>query len=139
VADDSAAWIEAVASARDEIQTGGFEQGVVGDVPGNVWQLVLCDPSQPLPHAKEFPDHLARRTLVVARECLDGAQAWSSGDVDPWACVRSALLDGGVVTRLPSVAERRDIALFGEISHRLASPADAVCRALASQLSDSAA
>jgi hypothetical protein len=139
VADDPGSWADAVAAARDDIETGGFEQGVVADVPRMVWRLVLCGPSPPLRDDRGMVDHLARRTLAVAQECIDGASTWAVDDVDPWACLRSALLDWGVVSRLPAVAERRDIALLEELSHQLAAPADVVCLDLVAELGEPAA
>jgi hypothetical protein len=139
VADDPSSWMDAVSAAREDIETGGFEHGLVSDVRGTIWQLVLLEPGQPLPAASEFDTCLARRVLTLARECLDGATVWGPEDVDPWACLRAALLHGGVVSQLLTVAGRHDIAVFERLSHLLAPPADVVCRDLVAELGVTAA
>jgi hypothetical protein len=55
------------------------------------------------------------------------------------ACLRAALLDWGVVMRLPTVAGRSDVAVFERLSHLLARPAGVVCRDMAVRLEASAA
>ena len=52
-------------------------------------------------------------------------------DVDPWACVRAALLSLSVVTRLPAVAQPGDEAVLDRLAELLAPPVDLICRDLA--------
>jgi hypothetical protein len=139
VADDPSTWMEAVAATREDIQTAGFEHGLVNDVRPLFWHLALHEPGRPTPAVSRFSEYFARRTLVVARESFDGLSVRDPDDIDLWACVRAALLDWGVVTRLSTVAGPDDVAVFERLSHLLAPPADVVCRDLAVRLAASAA
>jgi hypothetical protein len=134
VADDPGSWMKAVAAAREDVETGGFEHGLASDVRQLIWQLGLHDFRQPLPEASELDTHFARRALATARACLDVGSVWHADDLDPWACLRAALLDPGVVTRVPTVAGSGDIEVFERLSHLLASPADVACRDLVDEL-----
>jgi hypothetical protein len=134
VADDPASWMEAVAAARDDVCTAGFEESVLSDVRQLVWELALCDTSEPPPEAARLTVYLARKALALARVCLDGLAPCEPDAVDPWACLRAALLDVDLVRRLPGIATRRDAELFDRLSHLLAPPADVVCRDLAREL-----
>jgi hypothetical protein len=138
VADDPASWMQAVAAARDDIQTGGFEHGVVDDVRQLVWHVALCDPSEPVPAPDELAGHLARRTLALARVCLDEMSTWHPDDMDPWACLRAALLDFSVVLQLPTAATGVDAEAFDRLAQLVAPPADVVCRDLARELREAA-
>jgi hypothetical protein len=139
VADDPGSGMGAVAEARDEIVTSGFVDGIVSDVRQVIWQLALLGPAKPTPAAHDFDATLARGALALARECLEGAREWGPDAVDPWACLRAAVLHRGVVGELLSVAHPSDAAIFEELSHRLAAPADFVCQGLAAHLPKSAA
>jgi hypothetical protein len=139
VADDPGSWMGAVAEARGEIVTSGFVDGIVSDVRQVIWQLALLGPAKPTPAAHDFDATLARGALALARECLEGAREWGPDAVDPWACLRAAVLHRGVVGELLSVAHPSDAAIFEELSHRLAAPADFVCQGLAAHLPKSAA
>lgn len=139
VARDPSSWMDAVAEAREDLDTSGFEHGVVSDVREVVWQLALHEPGRPVPATSELDAYLARRALVLGRECLDGRLPRDDDDLDPWACLRAALLSQPVVARLPSVAKRSDIGVVDELSGQLASPADVVCRDLARELGTTAA
>jgi hypothetical protein len=134
VADDSASWIDAVAEAGDDVVTGGFEIGVLDDVRQLTWQYALSDPSDPVPGAGQLDGYLARKVLALAWACLDGGSTWGPDDVDPWACLRAAVLDLGVIRQLVSLGERRDAEAFDRLSQILASPADVVCVDLAREL-----
>lgn len=139
VADDPGSWTEAVAAARDDVETGGFEHGLASDVRQMVWQLGLHDFRQPLPEASELDTHFARRALATARVCLDVGSVWHADDLDPWACLRAALLDPRVFMTVPTVAGSGDIEVFERLSRLLAPPADVVCRDLMDELATRAA
>jgi hypothetical protein len=134
VADDPASWIDAVAEAGDDVVTGGFEIGVVDDVRQLTWQYALYDPSGPVPGVDELEGYLARKVLALAWTCLDGGSPWEPDEVDPWACLRAAVLDLGVIRHVVSLGERRDAEAFDRLSQILASPADVVCGDLAREL-----
>lgn len=134
VADDPASWFDAVAEASDDVETGGFEVGVLDDVRRLAWLYALCDPSEPVPGANELNDYLARKVLALAWASIDGGSPWEQDDVDPWACLRAAVLDLGVVSHLVTLGERRDAEAFDSLSQLLAPPADVVCRDLAREL-----
>jgi hypothetical protein len=134
VADDPGSWTDAVAAAREDIETAGFEHGLVSDVRQLIWQLGLHDFRQPLPEASELDAHFARRALATARACLDVRSVWQPDDLDPWGCLRAALLEPGVVMRVPAVGGSGDIEVFERLSHLLAPPADVVCRDLMDEL-----
>jgi hypothetical protein len=135
VADDPASWIDSIAEAGDDIVTGGFEIGVVDDVRRLAWLYALCDPSEPVPGADELDGYLAQKVLALAWACLDGSSPWEPDDVDPWACLRAAVLDLGVIRHLVSLGERGDAEAFDRLSQLLAPPADIVCRELVRELS----
>ncbi len=139
VADDPSSWMEAVALAREDLETGGFEQGLTSDVRQMIWQFALHDRRHPVPPAGELDRYLARRAVALARECLDGESGWQVDEVDPWACLHAALLDWGVVMQLPAVLGRDDTEMLERLSHLLAAPAGVVCRDLVTQLSPPAA
>jgi hypothetical protein len=139
VAGEPSDWMDAVTAARDEINTAGFEHGPVCDVRQTIWQLVLVDPGRPLPAAGEFHAYLARQARGLARECLDGPSEWEPDAVDPWACLRAAVLHPGVLTELASVAGAGDVHVFERLTSLLAPPADVVCRDLVAELRDGAA
>lgn len=134
VAEGPGDWMDAVAAARDEIHTGGFEHGPLSDVRQVIWQLALLDRARPLPAASELSAHWARQALVLARECLDRSSEWEPDAVDPWACLRAALLHPSVLTGLASVAGAGDVDVFERLASLLAAPADVVCRDLAAEL-----
>ncbi|MGI8522974.1 MAG: hypothetical protein ACR2K3_06645 [Nocardioides sp.] len=134
VAEDPTSWIDAIAAARDRVPTGGFESGLLHDVRDTIWQLALTNPADAPPDESEIGVYLARATVELARQCLAEPFVWAPDDIDPWACVRAALLSLSVVTRLPQVAGPGDAILFERLAHRLAQPADIVCRDVARQL-----
>ncbi len=131
VAADPASWVDAVRASRTEIQTGGYDDGLAHDVRDLVWQLVLRDPAQDPPPVVDVGAHLARRALVLARTIVTEGYVVEPDDVDPWACVRAALLSLSVVTRLPAVAEPGDEAVLDRLAELLAAPVDLICRDLA--------
>jgi hypothetical protein len=134
VAADPGSWVRAIAEARHEIETGGFETGLVNDVRGSVWRLMLLNPSSPQPGAAELDSHLARRALEVARLCLDEGWSPAADEVDLWSCLRAALLAPAVVKAIPSVAGTDDLEVLERLARLLAAPADFVCRELLRQL-----
>jgi hypothetical protein len=138
VAVDPSRWMEAIAASRDDIVTSGFEQGLVSDVRQLAWQFVLLEPSHPVPVASRLDAYLARRALALARECLEESTPPEEDEIDLWACLRAAVLNPPVVTRLLSVAKRGDRSIFEALSQRLAPPADVVCRRLMADLASAA-
>lgn len=134
VAADPSSWIEAVRASRAEIQTGGFDNGLAHDVRDLVWQRMLRDPAEPDLDEEQIGAHLAGRTLTLASDLLDGQHAVEPDDVDPWACLRAALLSLSVVVRLAEVADPEDAELFDRLADLLAPPVDAVCGNLARHL-----
>jgi hypothetical protein len=130
VAADPSSWIEAIRGARGEIHTDGFELGLGHDVRRRVWELTLLDLYGPVPRASKIGSHLARRALIVARECLAGQTPTGPDRVDLWACLRAAFLDRRVVSSLPAVVGPDDVELLERLSGAFASPADVVCRDL---------
>jgi hypothetical protein len=134
VAEDPATWWQAVASHRDEISTGAFESGIVSDVRPRLWHFALCDPFEPVPSADDFDSIMARRVLALAREVDDSGRTWDDEELDPWACLHSALLDPGVLGALPSVLTPADLPMVERLAESLAAPADKVCRDLAVEL-----
>ncbi len=134
VASDPTSWIDAVSASRAEVQTGGFDDGLAHDVRDLIWQLMLQDPVEPLPSQDEIGVHLAGRTLAMARECLREDYVAERDDIDPWACLRAALLSLSVVARLPALAEPADAELFDRLAELLAAPGDTICRDLAAEI-----
>ncbi len=134
VAADPSSWVDAVKASRSDIETGGFDDGLAHDVRDLIWQVVLQDPTGELPTEAEIGAQLARRTLALARTCVDEQYAAEPGDVDPWSCLRAALLSLSVVARLPAVAEPGDAPVLDRLADLLAAPADFVCRSLARQV-----
>jgi hypothetical protein len=134
VADDPTAWWQPIAEHRDDIHTGGFEHGILSDVPARLWQFVLLDPDEPVPSARDFDRAMARRVLTAAAELVDGADGWTDEEVDPWACLHSAMLDRLVLATMPSVVTASDPLVLERLAESLAAPADAVCRDLAMEL-----
>ena len=134
VATDPSSWLDAVRASRSDIQTGGFDDGLAHDVRDLIWQLVLRDPDDEIPTEAEIGAHLARRTLAFARTCVDERYAAQPDDVDPWSCLRAALLSLSVVARLPAVAEPDDAPVLDRLADLLAAPVDRVCRDLARQV-----
>ncbi len=128
VATDPGSWIRAIADARHEIETGGFDTGLANDVRGSVWRVMLLDPSSPLPGSAELDSHLARRALEVARVCLDEGWSPAADEVDLWSCLRAALLAPAVVRAVPEVAGTDDLEVLERLAGLLAAPADLVCR-----------
>ena len=128
VAADPASWVDAVRASRIEIQTGGFDDGLAHDVRDLVWQLVLRDPAQEQLPVVDVGAHLARRALVLARTIVADGYVVEPDDVDPWACVRAALLSLSVVTRLPAAAEPGDDAVLDRLAALLAPPGDLIFR-----------
>ena len=120
---------------RAEVQTGGFDDGLAHDVRDLIWQLVLRDPSRAAARARTRSRvHLAARTLAMARECLREDYVAERDDIDPWACLRAALLSLSVVARLPALAEPADAELFDRLAELLAAPGDTICRDLAAEI-----
>jgi hypothetical protein len=134
VANDARAWWQPIADHRDEIQTGGFQSGMLNDVPPRVWQFVFLDPDEPVPSARDFHRAMARRVLAVAAELVDGGQGWSDDEIDPWACLHSAMLDRHVLSTMRGVVGPEDPHVLEQLGESLAAPADAVCRELARDL-----
>jgi hypothetical protein len=95
-----------------------------------VWELTLLDPYGPVPRASKIGSHLARRALIVARECLADETPPEPDRVDLWACLRAAFLDRRVVSSLPAVVGPDDVELLERLSRAFAAPADVVCRDL---------
>ena len=131
VAGDPASWVDAVRASRTEIQTGGDDDGLAHDVRDLVWQLVLRDPAADRPPVADIGAHLARRALALAGTIVADGYVVEPDDVDPWSCLRAALLSLSVVTRLPAVAERGDDAVLDRLGDLLAQPVDTLCRDLA--------
>jgi hypothetical protein len=134
VAAEPSSWIDAVRTSRSDIETGGFDDGLAHDVRDLIWQMVLRPPTDEMPTVDEIGACLARRTLALARWCLDEQFAAMPDDVDPWSCLRAALLSLSVVARLPAVAEPGDAARLDRLALLLAAPVDTVCRDLAREI-----
>jgi hypothetical protein len=131
VAGDPASWVDAVQASRTEIQTGGYDDGLAHDVRDLVWQLVLRDPAADRPPVADVGAHLARRALALARTIVADGYVVEPDDVDPWSCLRAALVSLSVVTRLPAVADAGDEAVLDRLGDLLAPPVDTICRDLA--------
>ena len=61
-----------------------------------IWQPVLSHRQDPMPDVSQIGSCLARHTVALARECLAESFESPPDDVDPWACLRAALLNLGV-------------------------------------------
>jgi antitoxin YefM len=116
--------MEVLREAGGAIETGGCEEGLLTDVRDLIWQFAIGDPVEPLPEEAELETYLARRTLALARTCLDESSMWERDALDPWACLRAAVLSPSVLIGLPAVVGSGDADLFSRLASRLAAPAD---------------
>jgi hypothetical protein len=106
--------MEVLREAGGAIETGGCEEGLLTDVRDLIWQFAIRDPVEPLPEEAELETYLARRTLALARTCLDDSSVWERDALDPWACLRAAESEcahrapggGGFGRRRPLLAPR---------------------------------
>jgi hypothetical protein len=138
VASEPSSWLEVLAESSPKIETGGCEEGIVTDVRDLIWHFAMRDPADPLPRETEFDAYLARRTLALAERCLDDTSVWKRDAVDPWACLRAALLSPDVLIGLPDVARPGDSDLLARLAPLLAAPADELCRKVALELAQAA-
>lgn len=137
VAAEPGSWWRAL-MGRTDIKTGGYEFGMVNDVRDVIWEMALLASGDAVPEADELDAYLARRTLEHARNCLSEARPWGDDAVDPWACLRAAVLSPAVAAGLPEVVGPADLEVFEALAPLLAAPADLVCRNLAAELRSAA-
>ena len=137
---DPATWLDALTEAAakdpDGVLTGPFEDSLLTDVPGALWQVaLLAAAAEPIPQAEGAPEvwpaFLADATLRLARLALTDPSFAPADSLDPWPCLGAAVLDPSVAWGLTGGVVTPDRGLLRDLAAVLAEPAATACRRIA--------
>lgn len=128
-------WYEVLRVAPEEEARrflGGHQFDLLCDVPPDIWLRELLVGGEPDldPFADGIDRHLVTLLVDQAGYLLDRPRL-GDDDVDGWACLGAALLDPAFLGAVGREAAPDELALLGEAGSRLAEPAAAVARDLA--------